>query len=166
MVMDAHPLSLGEYIRRLRREANRSLGSLSDETGISYTHLSRIESDSTLPNADTVTKIAVALSGDLKRMLELARCLPREILDRIGAHDLTSLPPSLSRSAFQGDESIKTGVGAGAIFNYALNNGLNQEEAREMENMMRTLCSLGPDTRRHVVQFIRGLFNEGDDATG
>jgi transcriptional regulator with XRE-family HTH domain len=57
-------------------------------------HLSRIENDSALPNADTVVKLANALDGELELMLEQAQCLPQEILDRLlrrAAEDQTAV---------------------------------------------------------------------------
>ena len=41
-----------------------------------------VENDNGLPTTDTVVKIHYVLGGDLPVMLELAKCLPDEILDR------------------------------------------------------------------------------------
>ena len=76
--LNAESLSLGEYVRRLRRAANRPLGSVAEETGISYTHLSRIENDSKVPSADSLVKIAAALGGNLELMLAKTNRLPQE----------------------------------------------------------------------------------------
>lgn len=75
-------ISLGEYVHRLRRRKNWQLQQLAEATGLSISHLSRIENDSAIPNADSVVKLAAALDGDLSAMLLQAECLPREILDR------------------------------------------------------------------------------------
>lgn len=80
-------LTFGEYMRRLRRARKWNLNTLSDESGISYTHLSRLENDSVLPTAESVARLAEALDGDLKAMLEMANCLPRVILDRISSQE-------------------------------------------------------------------------------
>jgi transcriptional regulator with XRE-family HTH domain len=80
-------LTFGEYVHRLRRARKWNLHALSENSGISYTHLSRLENDSVLPTAESVARLAQALDGDLKAMLELADCLPKVILDRISAHD-------------------------------------------------------------------------------
>ena len=80
-------LTFGEYIRRLRRSRKWSLHSLADESGISYTHLSRLENDSTVPSAESVARLAEVLEGDLKAMLEMSGCLPRVILDRISSQE-------------------------------------------------------------------------------
>lgn len=91
-VTGATGLKLGEYLRRLRRARGWNLQQLADATGISYSHLSRIENDSTMPNADSVAKLAIALDGDLRLMLEQASCLPRIILERI--QDLQAAEPA------------------------------------------------------------------------
>jgi transcriptional regulator with XRE-family HTH domain len=80
--MDAG-LTFGEYVRRLRRLKRWQLQELATATGLSVTHLSRIENDSAVPNPDTVVKLSNALEGELERMLQMADCLPREILDRL-----------------------------------------------------------------------------------
>jgi transcriptional regulator with XRE-family HTH domain len=92
------PLTFGEYMRRLRRARRWNLHTLAEETGISYTHLSRLENDSVLPNADSVARLAVALDGDLKAMLEMANCLPKTILDRISSQGQAAAR-SLKRTA-------------------------------------------------------------------
>src|SRR3954468_12589275 len=76
-------LSFGEYVRRLRRRKRWQHQELATATGLSVTHLSRIENDNAVPNPDTVVKLANALDGDLGSLLQLADCLPREILDRL-----------------------------------------------------------------------------------
>ena len=73
--------TVGEYMRRLRRRKGWTLLELARETGLSYSHLSRLENDKNLPNPETVVKLAGALDGDLDQMLALAKCLPQEVLD-------------------------------------------------------------------------------------
>jgi transcriptional regulator with XRE-family HTH domain len=77
------PLTLGEYMRRLRRAKRWGLQELSEASGLSVSHLSRIENDSALPNVETVVKLSNALGADLEVMLEQAQCLPQEIMDRL-----------------------------------------------------------------------------------
>jgi transcriptional regulator with XRE-family HTH domain len=99
-------LSFGEYLRRLRRDKRTPLQDVARKAGLSSTHLSRLENDNGLPTTDTVVKIHRVLGGDLTVMLELARCLPDEILDRYirRADDNT---PVLKRSALgQADDPI------------------------------------------------------------
>src|SRR5688572_18946283 len=75
-------LTFGEYLRRLRRQKAMQLQDVARRSGLSTTHLSRLENDNGLPTTDTVVKLHRVLSGDLSVMLELAKCLPDEILDR------------------------------------------------------------------------------------
>jgi transcriptional regulator with XRE-family HTH domain len=79
-------LSFGEYVRRLRRDKTMQLQDVARRSGLSTTHLSRLENDNGLPTTDTVVKIHRVLGGDLSVMLELAKCLPDEILDRYIRH--------------------------------------------------------------------------------
>ena len=76
-------LTFGEYVRRRRRGKQWALQDLAKDTGLSLSHLSRLENDNSLPNADTVVKLANSLDGDLEQMLEMAKCLPKEILERL-----------------------------------------------------------------------------------
>src|SRR3954462_6962303 len=75
-------LTFGEYLRRRRRDKRMPLQDVARQSGLSTTHLSRLENDNGLPTTDTVVKLHRVLGGDLTVMLELARCLPDEILDR------------------------------------------------------------------------------------
>ena len=79
----ASSLTFGELVRRLRRQRRWQVQDLAAATGLSLSHLSRIENDNALPTAETVVKLSTALDGELEHMLELANCLPREILDRL-----------------------------------------------------------------------------------
>lgn len=92
-------LTLGEYIRRLRRQARLSLQELADSSGLSMSYLSRIENDNAVPNAEAVVKLHHALGGDLETMLVKADCLPAEILER------------LTRRATQGATALRRAAG-------------------------------------------------------
>jgi transcriptional regulator with XRE-family HTH domain len=152
--------SLGEYIRHLRRQAKRSLLSLAEETRISYSHLSRIENDSTVPNPDTVVRIAAALGGDLTRMLEMADCLPREILDRIMAREETAESSSLRRTS--GHEGGTPEPSGASLEDLALAAGLTGEEVGDIMAAVRQLIRLKPHTRSTVTKMIRSLEEEDD----
>ena len=89
-------LTFGETMRRLRRQKEWSLGTLAEETGLSYSHLSRVENDSASPQADAVARLAEALDGDLRELLELAACLPAVILQRIARRGRGGLPGRLT----------------------------------------------------------------------
>jgi len=164
--MSTDRLSLGEYIRRLRRQANRSLHSLSEETRISYSHLSRIENDSTVPNAHTVARIATALDGDLKLMLEMANCLPRAILDRIAAREEARSPTPLRR-ALEGEPNgaaQPAELGA-AVTDLALAAGLDENEVSDILEAVSHLIQLGPARRSTLTSLIRSLYEEADEQT-
>jgi len=159
--MTTDQLTLGEYIRRLRRAAKRSLSSLAEETHISYSHLSRIENDSTVPNADTVARIATALDGDLKLMLEMADCLPRAILDRIAAREETTSPSSLRRAL--GDDPNRSGLprDSGADLNgLALAADPSEVELSAVMTAVSRLVLLKPAQRSAVIRLIQSLYEE------
>ncbi len=164
--MDAQ-LSLGEYIRRLRRGQKCSLQTVADRTGLSYSHLSRVENDSTVPKADTVARIADALGGDLKLMLELADCLPRQILDRmVGEGDRVG-QTALRRSA-SGDSSLR-GTGEEVdprALALAREVGLPEAEARSTARAIQQLLQLERGRRAAVANLLQSLHGEDDDTEG
>jgi transcriptional regulator with XRE-family HTH domain len=99
-------LTFGEYLRRCRRDKRMPLQDVARRSGLSTTHLSRLENDAGLPTTDTVVKLHNVVGGDLAVMLELARCLPDEILDRYIRH-VDDEAPVLKRSALgQADDPI------------------------------------------------------------
>ncbi len=140
---------------------------MAEETGISYSHLSRIENDSTVPNADTVARIAEALDGDLKQMLEMADCLPRAILDRIAARGETSGAGSL----YRGIEGGPSGPGRHhnadlPVKELALSAGIDESEVDDIVEAMDRLVRLAPSHRSAVSRLIHSLFEEGNEGTG
>src|SRR5215217_6838328 len=99
-------LTFGEYLRRLRRQQAMALQDVARKARLSTTHLSRLENDNGLPTTDTVVKIHSVLGGDLPVMLELAQCLPDEILDRY-IRRADDNAPAFKRSALgQADDPI------------------------------------------------------------
>ena len=159
--MNATGLTLGEYIRRLRKKAGISLFDVAQKAGLAYTHLSRIENDSTVPGPDTVVKLAEALNGDLKVMLELANCLPRAILDRIAAR-ATEETGALRRAAYgMGGDPERRYVTSGDQLEVAI-----AKEAEEMAEAISLLPRLRPHHQKAVVGLIKMLYHEGDEPTG
>ena len=149
-------LTLGEYMRRLRRDKNWSLMQLAEETGVSYSHLSRIENDSTLPNTETVAKLATSLGGNLPAMLELARCLPKVILDRIAETASDRESARLLRSAMAGADATRfpdrlqaLAVLLGQLFD------LPADQARELAVGVETLALFPADRRTALVSFLQ-----------
>jgi transcriptional regulator with XRE-family HTH domain len=158
-------LTLGEYIRRKRREKGINLMDLAKEASVSYTHLSRIEADSTLPKADTVARIAGALDADLKQMLELSGSLPKTILDRI-AGTTASNAPAMKRAAYRGKDCDPGATARGPVYEVARQYGLDELEAAEAADAFRILCSLQSEQLQHLLGLIKTLYSEGDDSTG
>ena len=158
--MTTGQLTLGEYIKRLRKGATKSLHSLTDETRITYSHLSRIENDSTLPNPSSVVRIAAALDGDLKLMLEMAKCLPNEILNRIAAHQESSESSSLRRSS--GHRGEKPKLSSSGVAELTMAAGLTDEEVDDIMAAVKQLIRLSPQTRSTVTKMIRSLEEEDD----
>lgn len=149
-------LTFGETIRRLRREKRWSLGTLAEQTGLSYSYLSRVENDSASPQADVVARLAEALEGDLTHLLELADCLPRVILDRIIERG-DSVGPTLNRTAGAGRGNPEPdGVGE-LIVDLALQHGLSVAEAHRVANAVGRLVMLPDETRRGVTNLILSL---------
>ncbi len=157
-------VSLGEYVRRLRRRKGLSLYALSEQTGLSYSHLSRIENDSTLPGPETITKLVEILGGDLRRMLEMAKCLPKMILERIQAQGEPAGRGTLHRTAGAGGGTGRNTVPA--LLEFATDAGLEREEAEEVASAMAALCSLPAHQRLHIAQMILGFAQEGNAQSG
>jgi len=155
-------LTFGEQMRRLRRDKNWNLQRLSVETGLSYTHLSRVENDSTVPKAETVAKLAEALGGDLKVMLELADCLPRQILDRIMDHDEAMGSPTLRRAAGQSGRGSSDGETRTGALEVAREAGLSEEEAQEAAGALTAFLRMHAQHRRAVAALIGQLNSEED----
>lgn len=79
----AETITFGEYVRRLRRHKGWGLNELAAASGLSVSYLSRVENEAAIPKLDSVVRLRKALDGDMDRMLELAKCLPEEILERV-----------------------------------------------------------------------------------
>ncbi len=156
--MDAG-LTLGEYVRRLRRRNRWQLQELASATGLSATHLSRIENDSAVPNAETVVKLATALDGELERMLALADCLPREILDRL-VRRVADGDTVLKRSAGEQPadssfprtliEDVDPAV-RGALASHF---GLSEQDIEGLFGILRRVAQMAPDRRAAVLDFL------------
>lgn len=122
---------------------------LSEKTRLSYPHLSKIENDSVVPTPQTVVTLVETLGGDLNLMLELADCLPKQILDR-----LTSRPetPSLKRAAGGGGKPSTPDERVAAI---ARALGVPESEVGDTAEAVVTLLRLDSRRRRAVVQLMR-----------
>ena len=159
----ATELTLGETIRRLRRGKQWSLGTLAERTGLSYFHLSRVENDSAHPQADAIARLAEALDGDLRALLELADCLPEVILQRISRQEVGSPARSLPRAAHRAGESP---LGAGGPFatDIARRYGLHVAEAQDLAEAVERLVMLPPAQRASITRLILTLESNRDPA--
>lgn len=161
-------LTLGEYLRRLRRSAGTSLLQLSETTGISYSHLSRIENDSTLPNTEMVVRLAEVLDGDLKEMLRMAKAVPKIILDRMTETSADGHSTKMLRRANLGDldDSLQPRVRLLTDLLYQ-HFDLDAEQAQEIAMGVDDLTQLGIDQQTLLVSMIRSLLKgEGGGRTG
>ena len=134
-------LTFGETIRRLRRERKWSLGTLAEQTGLSYSFLSRVENDSASPEAKTVARLAEVLDGDLRELLELADCLPEVILSRIARRQDGAGAGALNRSAGRDERPSGRSIGA-LVTDLALVHGLPASEAYSLADAVERLMTL------------------------
>ena len=159
--------TFGDYVHNLRRARKMSLHALADATKLSYTHLSRLENNSIVPKAETVSKVASALDGDLKLMLELADCLPKEILDRMMTRPQAasvSLPRSAGRGG--GGEPSKTGTHSVVTTALKQEHHLTEERAETIGKVVDLLVHLDDQQLNALALTIRAFSAEQpDDAT-
>jgi len=143
--------TLGDYLRELRKKKEWTLLALSEQTKLNYPHLSRIENDSAVPTPQTVVTLANALGGDLNLMLELADCLPKQILDR-----LTSRPetPVMKRSAGGASRPSTSAPNARAEA-LARSLGVPDSEVADVAEAVIHLLKLDSRRRRAVVQLMK-----------
>lgn len=162
--MPLEQTTLGEYMRRLRRAKGWSLMNVAEDTKLSYSHLSRIENDSTIPSADTVVKIAGALDGDLELMLQLAGRLPKVIVDRITVTAGDGESTRLLRSANTGGSEGSFPSDLRALAELLQRQfGLPENQARELAIGIDALARFSPDKRTALVSFLQA---ERGDAGG
>lgn len=153
-------LTFGEYMRRLRRGKKWNLNTLAEESQLSYTHLSRMENDSTLPQAASVVKLAEALNGDLKIMLELADCLPKTILDRIQDSQERTGAVRLNRGAGPHPDQPQSSI-QGLASNLAQFYGISTDEASVIGSIVDELVKLGNSQRTAILTLVSGLTADG-----
>lgn len=151
-------LTLGEYIRRLRRSKRWQLHELAAATGLSLSHLSRIENDNAVPNAETVVKLSKALDGNLELMLEMADCLPREILQRLidRAGEVspafhrsagTRVDPDYARALVEDiDPRLRTG-----LTEYF---GFSEQNVEGLFAMLKAMAQMEESERDHMIDFL------------
>lgn len=158
-------LTFGEYVRRLRRQKKWQFGYLAAATRLSPTHLSRIENDNAMPTPDTVVRLAEALGGDLELLLELANCLPREILERL-TRRVQPAPEVLRRAATDEpdpgfaralveeiDPTLREGLAAAF--------SLSASDVDGIFAVLQRIAAMPPEGRRSVIEFLASYANRG-----
>jgi transcriptional regulator with XRE-family HTH domain len=161
VVMTEEELSLGKYIRSLRMAKEMSLLDLSNRTKVAYSHLSRIENESTIPNPETIVKIADELSGDLTVMLQKANNLPRVILDRLLERDKAVRIQTLRRS-FPDSPGDDQGSDSDAL-RALVNGNLSQDDVLQLKAAIDGLLTLRPHARQAIIQLISVLHDDEAD---
>lgn len=153
-------MTFGLYIREQRNRKRWSLGRLAEETGLSYSHLSRIENDSAEPKVETVVALAGALSGDLKRMLDLSQCLPQQILDQIAvaAKPTSSLKRAAHRRPIDTDLRAKAKQLAVAL-------GMKASEAEGASEGLLRFLSLSEPQRNALLVLVESFEEASDETT-
>jgi transcriptional regulator with XRE-family HTH domain len=73
-------VTFGKLLRQLRDESGTGIKRLAPELGVSYTYLSKIENDVTVPSEELVARMAKYFGYDQDRMLLAAGKVPEEIL--------------------------------------------------------------------------------------
>jgi transcriptional regulator with XRE-family HTH domain len=162
-VTEIHDLSLGAYVRELRSRRQLTLLDLSTSTKIAYTHLSRIENESTIPNPETIVKLAHALDGDLTLMLQKANNLPRVILDRLIERDKAVRVQTLRRS-IPGASHDPADVAEEALNRAVEEANLSEQDVADLSDAIKGLVMLRPQARRAIIQLI-GILHD-DEADG
>ena len=159
-------LTFGEYMRRLRRGRKWNLTTLSEATGISYSHLSRLENDSTLPSAESVARLAEPLGGDLRAMLEMADCLPQVILDRISSQEqqpANSLKRTAGTPGGAPDADVPAPL-AGLVAELKLAYNLAEDQATAIARAVGALANIDPSQRWKLIRLITDYTpQEGED---
>ncbi len=159
LLMNEGELSLGKYIRELRDRKRLSLLEVSNRTKIAYSHLSRIENESTIPNPETIVKLADVLDGDLTVMLQKANKLPRIILDRLMERDRAVRLQTLQR-AIPGAKREPDDVADETANRILAKANLSEQEVGELKEAIETLVGLRPHARRAIIQLISVLHDE------
>ena len=106
-----------------------------------------------------MARLAQALDGDLKAMLEMAQCLPQVILDRINAQEpqaASSLKRTAGAAENAPDEPI-SGMDHVMVTRITEIYGLDNVEASALAQAIEGLVSLEKTQRSSVVALISSL---------
>ena len=73
-------ITIGEYLKKLRKKQNMTLESLQEKSGVSNSHISRIERGLREPSPDTLKKLSTALGADYADLMDIAGYLPMDCI--------------------------------------------------------------------------------------
>jgi len=90
-------MTLGEYIRKIRNDANMGVRELGRAVDVSGVHISSIEKDKNTPSPSLLRKIADVLNADADKLLSMADQVDPEVIEVIKKSP--SAVPSFLRSA-------------------------------------------------------------------
>lgn len=80
-------MGFGDRIRELRKTKNLSQRDLGDMVGVSFTYISKVESEKLdfgqYPSEELIGKLANALNADRDELLFLAKKIPPDIRERV-----------------------------------------------------------------------------------
>ena len=80
-------MKFGDRIRDLRKSKNLSQRALGDIVGVTFTYISKIESEKLdfgdYPSEELIRKLAEALKTDVDELLILAKKIPEQIRQRV-----------------------------------------------------------------------------------
>src|SRR6266542_6902746 len=158
-------LTLGEYLRRLRRTKGLALQDVARQARLSTSHLSRLENDNAVPTAETVVKVHNVLGGDLTVMLELAQCLPEEILDRYIRRADDSAPVFKRSAAGRVDDPLFSQAfveDMDPLIRRALATefDLSERDADGLMTALRRLAKMAPQDREQVIGVLKIVTQE------
>jgi transcriptional regulator with XRE-family HTH domain len=153
-------LTLGEHLRRLRRKKKLALQDVAREARLSVSHLSRLENDNAVPTAETVVKVHKVLGGSLAQMLELADCLPREILDRYIRRVDDAAPVLKRSSAGRVDEPLFShafveDMDPAIRRALAAQFGLSDRDVAGLMTALRRLARMDPQEREQIIAVLQ-----------
>ena len=79
--------NFGQRVRELRRGKNLGQRALAAKVGVSFTYISRVETESLdfgpYPSEELIVKLAKALEADVDELLLLAKKIPEPIRQRV-----------------------------------------------------------------------------------
>lgn len=74
-------MSVGDKVREWRKEAGLSQRQLAELVGVSFPHISKIESDREPASSDLLQRIAQAVKRDADELFALAGRLPNDVAE-------------------------------------------------------------------------------------